>query len=282
MLLTVTAAYATEVVIGSNSTNVGTIVFVSPTPGDSAQANGTALLNTLAGITADASNPYLIRLGPGIYDLGTCDTSGTPPFSCVLYLKEYIDIEGSGENTTKITGSMDGGATSPPVAGTVMGADNAEIRFLTIENTSTGYARAIFNLNASPSILNVTATGSGGTNNYGVTNNSSAPRLTNVTAKASGGAVSQGVLNSSSAPIMTNVTATGKDGTTNYGVRNVQTSSPEMTNVIATASGGTNNYGVFSGNSSSVKISHSVIQGTTAISNGSGVTTLLAYTQLDG
>ncbi|MCJ7668671.1 MAG: hypothetical protein MUP04_10420, partial [Anaerolineae bacterium] len=112
-------------------------VVVSPVPGD-AVASGTALLNALDGITdSSATNPYLLKIEPGVYDLGTS----------ALTMKEWVDIEGSGElvTTIKRSGSSDGGT------GTVVGADNAELRFLTVENTGGAmYATAIYNDSSSP------------------------------------------------------------------------------------------------------------------------------------
>jgi hypothetical protein len=59
-----------------------------------AQENGTALLNALNGITtASATNPYLLKVEPGIYDLGT----GT------LTMKQFVDVEGSGQRITTIS-----------------------------------------------------------------------------------------------------------------------------------------------------------------------------------
>jgi len=255
LLLLITPVYGADIIIGGDSTDIGTIIFVSPKPGDSATANGTALLNTLNGIT-DASdlNPYLIKLGPGIYDLGTCDTSGTPPFSCVVHMKPYVSIEGSGEKATKITAAVSS-AVLPPTAGTVMGADNAELRFLSVESTGTGtHTTAIVNFETSPSILHVKvkATGLGSTNSYGFYNSlGSAPVMTNVTADASGGSNNnRGIFNSlSSAPVMTNVTATASGGTVSYGISIGDSSTPVIANVTATASGGTtNNYGIYSNN----------------------------------
>ena len=67
---------------------------------------------------------------------------------------------------------------------------------------------------------NVTATATGGTNNYGVRNVSSSPTMNNVTATATGGDFSYGVVNTSSSPTMNNVTATATDGT--HQLRRVQ------------------------------------------------------------
>jgi hypothetical protein len=154
--------------------------------------------------TPSDTNPCLLKIMPGVYDIGS-----TP-----LQMQGYVDIEGSGENTTKITGAVN--TSWPPVSGTVKGTNNAELRFLTVENTCDGTdSAAIFNSSASPSILHVTATASGGTDyNYGVFNySSSSPTMTNVTATALGGAYNYGVYNYSSSPTMTNVTATASGGT---------------------------------------------------------------------
>jgi hypothetical protein len=160
LLLLITTTYSANIVIGGNYTDISTIVIVSPKPGDPPLVNGTALLNVLAGIDADFSNPFLIKLGPGIYALGATG----------LQMKEYVSIEGSGEKATKITAPASGIAY-PPTAATVMGANNAELRFLTVENTATGnYTVAILNTSASPSLIHVTATVSGGTYNYGMYN----------------------------------------------------------------------------------------------------------------
>ncbi|TFH41271.1 MAG: hypothetical protein E4G94_08230 [ANME-2 cluster archaeon] len=97
-------------------------VLVSPK--STAAESGTALLNALSKITdASATNSYLIIIEPGIYDIG----------SSALQMKSYVDIQGSGENVTKITGTIDS-----LDSGVVRGANNVEIRFLTIENTGGG------------------------------------------------------------------------------------------------------------------------------------------------
>jgi hypothetical protein len=273
LMFFITPTQGTNIVIGGNTTDIGTIIFVAPKPGDAPATAGAALLGTVNGITDNsADNPYLIKVGPGVYDLGTSS----------LQMKEYVDIEGSGENTTKITGMV----TGWPPNGTINGASNAELRFLTVENTGTGgNAVALVNSSASPSILHVTASVLVGTANYAVCNISSSPAMTNVTATASGGTVNNyGVYNNSSSPVMTNVTARGSGvGTSlNLGVYNIA-SSPVMTNVTATASGGTDNRGVFNSISGTVKINHSVIKGIIyTIYNGSGVTTRVGNTQLDG
>ena len=48
-----------------------------------------------------------------------------------ITMERYVDIEGSGELNTKIT--YHGSVSS--ATGTVVGADDAELRWLTVENT---------------------------------------------------------------------------------------------------------------------------------------------------
>jgi len=214
-------------------------------------------------------SPCLLKIMPGFYDVSAGSVVTQP----------YIDIEGSGENVTIISGTMDN-ATS----GVVMGASNAEIRFLTVENRGGSvhaYAIGLMNFYASPKITNVTASSSGGGsgygvynvysfptminvtatastgyNAYGVSNEYSSPTMINVTASSSGSSYSRGVINDASSPMMINVTASGSGGTDNFGVQNTQYSSPTMINVTATASGITNNYGVSSSYTSSPTMSN--------------------------
>jgi hypothetical protein len=68
-------------------------VIVTPVPGDPV-ASGAALLQALAGVVDAASdNPYLLKLEPGVYDLG----------SDSLVMKPFVDVEGSGEGVTRVT-----------------------------------------------------------------------------------------------------------------------------------------------------------------------------------
>jgi hypothetical protein len=57
-------------------------------------ASGMALRHAIEGITgASPTNPYLVKLEPGIYDLGATD---------LLRFKDNVDVEGSGEDASVI------------------------------------------------------------------------------------------------------------------------------------------------------------------------------------
>lgn len=224
-------------------------VVVSPV--GTAAENGTALLNALADITsASVNNPYLLKIEPGIYDLGTSS----------LQMKEGVDVEGSGEKTTIVTAS--GYATY--TLGTVMGANSSELRFLSVTNTgglANPYAIAIYNgsVNASSKITHVTASASMGPANVAIRNEGSSPVMTHVTALAgSPYDMSIGVWNDNSAPTMTDVYIYASDSTSNYGVFNLNNSAPTMTNVDITATTGPECMGVRNSDSGAT-IRHSVI-----------------------
>jgi hypothetical protein len=245
--------------VGGNLTVSGTItgkiyvktVLVSPV--GTAQQNGTALLNALAGITtASSTNPYLLKIEPGTYDIGANS----------LVMKPYVDIEGSGENTTTITSVISSSSSTPK--GTVQGDNYAEIRFLTVENTGNGAGTAaIYNTGASPSILNVTAISRNGANSHGIYNdNYSSPRIRDVTAYVTGGNICFGVYNDISSPVMSNVIVSiHVTGIENVGVHNQVNSSPTMTNMTIDVDGAENNYGIYNDSYSSPTISNVTMTG---------------------
>ena len=222
------------------------VVIVAKSGGDFTSIQ--AALNSIS--DASAGNRYLVWVAPGTYNE-------------TVTMKPYVDIEGAGELTTKIT--YTGSASSS--TGTVVGADNAELRFLTVENTGGNtYAIAIYNDHVSPRLTHVTASSAGGTHNYGVYNHYYLSAMTNVNATASGGTNSYGVYNSYSVLTMTDVSAMASGGTNNYGVYN-HGSLPGMTSVTASASGGTNSYGVFNTGMYGPTINASVISARSATNN---------------
>jgi hypothetical protein len=139
LLPMVTTTNGASIVIGGNYIAIDRMIIVSPNPGDTPQANGTALLNTLAGLPWNGSNPYLIKLGPGTYDIGTTS----------LQMKQFVNVEGSGVELTTITGHRSSPANCDSSAAVVHGSQHAEIRSLTISNVGASgasyYAVGIMN-----------------------------------------------------------------------------------------------------------------------------------------
>lgn len=74
-------------------------------------------------LDASVANPYLVKIMPGVYDLGE-----TP-----LYVKDYVSIQGSGAGTTKIVGSVND-FDYPYSVGVVNMGSNIAVSDLTVEN----------------------------------------------------------------------------------------------------------------------------------------------------
>ncbi|RCK72703.1 MAG: hypothetical protein ANABAC_1237 [Anaerolineae bacterium] len=211
-------------------------VIVSPA-GDE-YANGQVLIDALNRISgATSTNPYLLKIEPGVYNLGTA----------FLQMKEYVDIEGSGEGVTIVTAA--GSATNK---GTVQGANNSELRFLTLQNTGGNTnAIAIYNQFTSPRLTHVTAIASeGSVNNIAVLSWGSSSTMTYLTAQAEGGNITNtGVSNHDSQTAMTHVTIYVAGGTFNYGIFNHNSTWERMMDGYVTARGGSQNFGVFNSDS---------------------------------
>jgi hypothetical protein len=100
----------------------GNVVWVCAT--SDAAANGTRLLDAAAAATGTASNPALLHLEPGTFDLG----------AGVLAMQPYVSIEGSGIGLTTITstGATIGATTDHR---TLDLADNSELHDVTVRVT---------------------------------------------------------------------------------------------------------------------------------------------------
>ena len=174
-----------------------------------------------------AENHCLLKIMPGLYDLGLNNGIG---------MQQYVDIEGSGEDTTKIRGSIG----LPGYYGLIEGASNTSLRHLTVENvSSTGDPNAILCRNiASMRIENVSAFSSG----TGDARNSAIYVLQSVDIA------------------LENVKAVAASGWQNVGVNSV-TSNTSLTSVTAQGYGGTLNFGISCSSAGSLHADHSVITG---------------------
>lgn len=94
-------------------------LLISPT--GTAVQNGTALRNAVAAISGpSATNQWLVKIEPGIYDFGTQG----------LQMRSFVDVEGSGMGVTTLTSTV-----SSFTVGTVTMATDSELRNLTVQNT---------------------------------------------------------------------------------------------------------------------------------------------------
>lgn len=135
--------------------------------------------------TPSASNRCLVKIMPGVYDLGSVTA-----FPGALAMRSWVDIEGSGENVTVLTATGTSILAGHPA--TVATASNAELRNITVENTGgSSFAVAVTGSGTSrvAQLRNVTAMASGSSSNTAIYNQNTGnfhPRLTNVTAIALG------------------------------------------------------------------------------------------------
>ena len=172
---------------------------------DSPAANCQGLKDVLASITdATADNPYLLKLEPGVF---ACGNQG-------ITMKPYVDIEGSGQEVTRIT-SFD---TS---RATVTGKSNAEIRQLTLEAEGGISSFAFFALAEDSALAHVTLRAFGAGANFGLhANGGASPSLRHVT-----------------------IDVTDELATTNTGINSFE-AAPQLYAVYITVAGATDGIGL--------------------------------------
>jgi len=245
-------------VVGYYSKAVQT-VYVHPLPGDHT-ASGTRLLNALAGITnASATKRYVIKVEPGIYDVG----------STVLEMKPYVDIKGSGQDATVIKGF---GSFDPALTTAVIkGASPAELRDLQVHCDGSLYAYtygiAIYNDAVSPRIKDVKIVATQNLRSWGIRNaNGASPTIEDVRIESEGSVRAYGISNNSGTePMIERVVIRASGGTSeNYGIANFISARPaEVRDVQITVTGGSGSiaYGIYAPPSTTnpIRITNSAI-----------------------
>jgi len=210
------------------------IAIVAQSGGDYANpAAALSAVNTWCG-SPSATNPCKIQIMPGVYNIG----------STSINMQSYVDIAGSGENVTKIVGNYPSGLPFGS-AGTIVGANNAELSNITIEAVGMDQGNALTIANCSTKITNVSAIASGNYVRTVYLHNSPNAILTNVSSKAIyvpyGGGSSAAIAfdNYNSSPVMRLVTADVQGG--DYGqlnaIHNWSNSSPIIENASLMVSG---------------------------------------------
>ncbi len=184
--------------------------------------------------TASGDRPILIKVEPGVYDLGNRS----------LRLQPFTDLEGSGEKITYITSDIPSpdprdattDAAAADIRATVIGASFTEVRELSIVNrndelTDGTYSLAMYNHNIAPDqmrISNVTLSASASPDVptrfvAGIFNHRASPRLDDVTINMYGGSFAVGMANyAGSSPYTTHMTIRSSGANnTNFGILNV-------------------------------------------------------------
>ena len=164
----------------------------------------------LASITdASATKPYVIKMAPGVYT----EEENVP-------MKNYVDVEGSGQGITTIKCECSGSDSDDSVSGSTIsiGEVNTEIRQITIENTGSPFGNAIHsnqnsNLTWSVSIADVTTKATGATTRAtGIDAKNSTLKLRNVTASAQGATFNYGIKSNNSFVTIETAKATASGG----------------------------------------------------------------------
>lgn len=221
---------------------------------------------------ARESNPYLLIIGPGVY-----------PLSQSLFMKEYVDISGSGRNATRLEASFERSANANE-SGIVVGANNASLRDLTIKNVDEGerWTWGIINNGVSPTISDVNISLADGGTLVGIlSQQSGTSTIDGVRLNVSGGtSQAVGILAQASANIIVrdsliDIAGHGSAQFSSYGIQNNTAGIVTISNTSILVSGTTvGDYGVYSASSTEfTKISNSKIAGATnsiRASTGSG------------
>lgn len=185
-----------------------------------ATTNGNNLVAALSGLspTPTCKNPWVIKLDPGVYNLGTA----------TLAMRKCVDIQGSGQGVTVIRSASTGAAVNL--------ADSAELRFLTVQSTK---ATAVSGVNRKFARLTHVQVRAGGSNvyNVGVKLTGTQARLTEVNIAVSGGEDAVGLENGQgSNVVLDRVEVEAKSalyltGIMNYGNLDLRGSSVRVENV---------------------------------------------------
>jgi hypothetical protein len=227
-------------------------VIVSPVPGNPT-ASGTALLTALAAITTNsATNTYMIKVEPGVYDIGASR----------LQMKPWVDIEGSGIDVTTLQGS--GISNVAPLSdGVVMGDSDCELRLLTVQVTGTQQlpvAVGIANTSTDRQRLyRVRVVATGGSTQIGIRNANSDVLMEELEVAVTGGTFSYGIISRGTVAGAGSTLLRSKisvlDATTNIGLLAAEIRPFQLIegNVIA-ASGGAANYGAYYQSGSTVML----------------------------
>jgi hypothetical protein len=215
-------------------------IFVPPIPGNPV-ASGNALLAAVAAITDAAfDNQYVIKVGPGKFDLGTQS----------LQMKPYVDIEGSGKfDTTRIVARgralFDGG--------TVIGANNCELRDLMVVSLGSlqyDAAVAIYLNSVNTKITSVTAEAKNAlAGSDGILILAGSPALTDVDSIATGAPFATGIaLENGTSATLDRVSATVSGASNTNRAILIQgqllESRPILRRVQVNATGGQRAYGI--------------------------------------
>lgn len=221
-------------------------------------------------VDASASNPYLVKIMPGVYDIG----------ANTVQMKPFVDIEGSGENVTIIQGNPDS-----QTAGVINGASDAELRFLKVKNYGTGtWSIGIYNNNAALLLNHMFVEVTGGLNAVGMYNvsiptDSLDMRMHSIELIVTGGTTCYGIYNDRAWYILADSSIISKctGVAVNYGAYNINSPTQFKRTSLLGMRGGTN-YGFYNAGGAPPRIEEGITTGDVLSASG---TVYIAGTRLN-
>lgn len=212
-------------------------------------------------LDASATNRYLVKLGPGVYDVGSGQA---------LLLKEYVDLRGSGQASTEIVGSRtSGGGSCGSISGqgVVAVPDNSVLSDLTVTNDSTSSATGwvLCNaLNSSPTIRRVTARSiadAGSGSRHVIHLEGGSPELTDVTSIGESGDNTYGLYCSNGTPVVSRAWISLSGGVSrNRGIWLVSSCVLEMSDLTLTVEESPINVGIEVQNDTEINLARAWIR----------------------
>ena len=222
-----------DALLGTAGDDYANVIVVAAAGGDFTTV--TAAMNAIGTDpdypAASASNRYLVWVAPGVYENEDID------------MQPYVDIEGSGQGITVLR-SVGGAGGITPDAATVVGADDAELRDLTVEIEAAApanWTHAIYTASRT-TFRNVTASSTGGSRARGLmVTTGGAPVMIDVIVLANGASVSNlGLDLVDATAIADGLFADASGGTVANGIFiNSATSEVQFENVTTRVSGAT-------------------------------------------
>jgi len=202
-------------------------------------------ISALAAITdASAKKRYLISIASGVYILGS-----------QLQMKEFVDIAGSGQDETILSGTISRDLLNHKAA-LALGASNATLRDLTLENIDGAAENSIgiyndgrFNNEGSPKLSKVTIRVSGSVNQTGIFNiRNSRPELfdTQIRVEDGSGLIQIGVYNGNSFSEITNSSIFVARSGIQYGIYSFANATCKISSTLISVFGNSGSqYGIF-------------------------------------
>ncbi len=218
------------------------VIWVATSGGDF-----TTVASALASITDNsATSRYVIKIGPGTY---------TEPNG--ISMKDYVDIEGSGENVTTLTATSS--ASNSATVSATANPLHAELRNLSVANTGGGPSGiGILVLGTAPTaglrITDITASSTGATSEGDALRiDTASPTIANITASASANDA-VGISLIAASPTIDSATVTISSSAFGWGILAISGSAASVTDSTVTTSANTYSIGL-QANGSSMKVS---------------------------